>query len=161
MSAVLKFPEKISLNELAKICLERADGDWRAAADEMAVHVNSDDPLFRELMEPLLAGAVWDKIRYTAGRHRRSFHRHATAPKAPSNDGIKAVSQRWYDYPIYGGVRLGDATKEDIKAAIEGYTIQEQSNRQRREFMERLHKKVPKGKQVRQVLSEDQIERLS
>jgi len=160
MVAVLKkLQAQVTIAELASICIEDSDGDWSAAADLMEARVRDDRSLRDELTDPLISSAVWAAIRGASRKTRTAFHR---APnKAPSNDGIKAVAKSWYDYPIYGGVRLGDATKDEILAAVDGYRVQEESNRARREFMERIASKLKASKKVRECLTEQQIEALA
>lgn len=160
MTAAKKI-DYISVGTLAERCLESCQGDWKKAAAKMEREVRSNAGLYSELMDPLVSGAVWERVRQAARSQRRSFHNAATAPKSPKNDGLEAVAQSWYDYPIYGGVRLGDATREDLQSAIDGYRMHEQSNRMRREFMERIYAKLPDGKRVRETLHESEIERIA
>lgn len=151
----------MTVYELAHECLENNDWDWQAAAEEMESKIWQDQQLRDELMKPLIGQAVWNAIKIQAGAHRQAFKagRSKVAEKAKDNpNGIRRVVERsWYEYPIFGGKKLGDATPSDLDAAAESYQRLADSNKYEAERMRRIRAVLKEEKPVREQLTEEQI----
>lgn len=79
-------------------------------------------------------------------------------------DGLEKRSARklkaWLLIPIGAGVVLGDATDDDLRRAIQVRIMMAQGNMREARFFEAILRRVPRGKRVREVLTNAKIEKI-
>lgn len=118
------------VRQVADECIEEVGGDWTAAADRFRQRLDSDRELYDELVAPLIEGAIWDAIRGASSRQRRRFCEES-AP-AHGSEGAEALARAnerdLLDYPLTGGVRLGDATRDVLIEQIALHRAQARGN---------------------------------
>jgi len=144
---------------VASSCLEEAGGDWKKAAALMHERVEADRKLFNELVEPLLKDAVWQQIRNAAHAERKAFRATGGNSTPDSADGIRQSARRsWMEYPIWGGMKLGDATGHDLDHAASQYDVLAKANATERDRMRRVRAALERDDQpVRQQLDEQAV----
>lgn len=152
--------EERTVASIAKECLIDAGGDWKKAAELMQERIDGDDKLFRELVQPMISQAIWYQIRMAAHAARASYKQSANVDDAT---GLKAVAKetrrKWLDYLLSGGVKLGDADKAKLTTESEMHAAFARGNEIKAQFLASIAKKVG-DKKVRDVLDDDQIEKL-
>ena len=144
--------------KLAATCLETAEGDWRIAADMMERELERNPQTRDALIAPLIKQAVWSAIRAAARDIRSDYKAHGVTVQQDNAEGIRACARRsWYDYPIFGGKRLGDATPDEIDEAAQRYQELADANAEESERMRRVRSALKGKKTVRQQLSETKL----
>lgn len=149
----------VSPGLIAKQCLEEADGDWEQAAQLMEARVLNDDALYKEVALPLIKRAVWALVRGASRKKRQTFFSNRRVGK-DTTTGIKAVAaMNWLDYPLMGGQKLGDATREDLQKNIEKHVSDAKENEKKANWLSRIQSGVVTV--VRDSLSSDKIAELA
>lgn len=154
---------------VASDCLEQSNGDPKKASQLMRERLDSSDNLRDAVTRPLIDGAIWTLITKAMRQTRSNYFKQTNnerqglaVVRTGGTKGIEAVSARnWYDYPLAGGLKLGDATKNDVNEQITIHLREVETNRQRAEFFKRIVDRIPDGKKVREVLTNDQIQEMA
>lgn len=120
--------ESVSISDVARESLDTADGDWKVAAGLMRDRVSEDAALRDVLFAPLMDSAIWTAIRTEALATRRAYHVAGLRNHADRNvadDGIARLAESnalsLLDFPLRGGLRLGDATHAEVMEAAVDY----------------------------------------
>jgi len=154
-------PQFTSISAVADWAMDVADGDWQQTDAIIKDLLENDAEIKSALLDPLISKATWAAVR-AAGHRRRRKLLHDEPPMAEGEDsttGIKLVSARnWYDFPLPGGKKLGDATHDDLVFAAEFHNLQAVSNASRSRWFTRMADQMPEDSLVRDVLSLEQIE---
>lgn len=154
--------EEPSLNSLAEQALEETGGDWERAAEILRIRLDDDGPL----KDAALATAARHLIRQSASKMRGRMRRNPEGAQAGQGEtggnraGLAAMSRRtWYDWPLPGGKRLGEAVRPDLQAAASYWYTQAEANRRSGAFVERVAGLLEDdGTPVGSALTEAQIE---
>ena len=149
-----------TLDHIAALCLENAEGEWQTAALAMRVEIDSNLELREELLAPLISGAIWDRIRKAARNDRRKCLQPNVGED--NTDGLKAMARRTLlDFPLREGTRLGDATRPEVAEAADWYGVLAKTNGTNATWLKSVARALPDDeKTVSDVLSEDQARRL-
>ena len=112
----------LNIYSYAKRALDEADGDWQKAAAIFRGWLDDDPDLKAALLEQFLEKGIWLAIRHVSNSKRRWLNRgEQDQPKSDDNgtSGLEAMAAtnaaKYFDYPLVGGKRLGDATIEDLE----------------------------------------------
>lgn len=148
------------IDSVAAQCLRDNDGDWVRAAAAMKSLVLEDQKLRDLLTEPLLDSAIWMLVRKASAGTRRAFKASAVVSGSDDVSGSRAIGERaareWFDYPLRGGLRLGDADAAALKVEIEHHFALAKSNNAMGKFLEEIQRKIGQ-KMVRDALSNQQL----
>lgn len=129
-------PTDVSPVHVAGQAMEQADYDRREAAELMEKWVQGDRRLWDAIARQFLSQAVWYFLRQWDSGLRRRMASLGKSQDGDNTSGVSAVSERnWYEYPLPGGKRLGDATVADLAEAVNFY---EESARSYQREAERL-----------------------
>ncbi len=149
-----------TLGQIAAECLAGSEGDWVTAAIAMRKQIDSDPKARGELLNPLISGAIWDRIRQAAHNDRTK----CLQPNAGSDstDGLEAMARRTLlDFQLRNGLRLGDATRSDVKQAADWYGTLARANGTNALWLDSIVKRLKDdNKLVSDVLTEKQARRL-
>jgi hypothetical protein len=151
-----------------------AEFDYDAAQDAVLKAMESDSALrryvqregarycVRNFCSGLRRAASCDETSEAAsdGKARSYIETRPVTPGKPFSR-LQPVLDKYLDnWPLPGGKLLGDARREDLKAAIEYYGMQEVGMRRQRKFLEAVGKKLPEGRKVREVFTGAQLKRI-
>lgn len=144
---------------VARKCLAQAEGDWKAAAALMTRRA-ADDAALRTA---LLDAAIWYAIRHAAASARPAYFRREAAEESDlSKRGLRLMAARnMYDYPLMGGLRLGDATREDLAENIAKHEADAATNAKKAAWLTSVSRHVTEDKRVRECLDSEALERLA
>ncbi len=149
-----------TLASVARSCLDASDGNWEAAAKLMRTRLDKNPGLFRELIEPMIEEAIWRNIRHVAHTDRRAY---SVSANADSADGLRAMAlteyKKWLDYPLSGGVKLGDAGREKLLIESEMHDGFARGNAAKAKWLAEIAKRID-GRRVRDVLTDQQVGKL-
>ncbi|MEZ2410556.1 hypothetical protein AB6806_27545 [Bosea sp. RCC_152_1] len=131
MNAQAKTREIDYVAEAARRALDDAQGDVREATRMMQEAVKQSRRLRDLLTEPLIANACYDAIRAQVHLDRRNAWKAPVEKLVPSKSGVtgsyrvvQLAAGTLLMFPLPGGKKLGEATREDIATAASFYESQ-------------------------------------
>ncbi|WP_091739826.1 hypothetical protein [Phenylobacterium immobile] len=150
--------------------LEDANGDMNKAADMLQIAVDQSPTLRSALLEPWVAQACREAIR----RHLQDVRREvwtgtkshtagASKPEVMAEQRARVVqlaAGTLLMFPLPGGRRLGEATREEVGAAAEFYSRQSADMGTKARWLRLIGQSLPDGKRVSDVLSDRRLEEL-
>lgn len=149
------------LRAIAKECLADVDGDWKRAADLMRERVTKDRAMFEELMMPMVDAAIWNHIRLASAEGRRGGLRSSQDNVRGLYSVARTVERGLLDtFRLQGGMKLGDATRGTLAVEIAVRRRNADGNTRAATFLAAISDKVPASKCVRDVLSNEQVNKL-
>lgn len=145
----------------AKRCMRACKNDVVQAADMMYEAVWTDDKLWKALTEPLLEQACVDACRGVIMDQRRKFPpaaKYDPHVNDESNDRavslIVAQTRELMEFPLPGGLRLGDARKAEVQKAADAYTKQAHTMGIRGTWLENIAAKLSDDQTVEEKFTE-------
>lgn len=150
--------------EVARQALTDAKGDVVRATELMVGRVLRDQTLYRQLLDPLARTACYDVIRQICRSDRRAIWNSAQ----PSTDDQRArvialaggVRASLMDFPLPGGLRLGDAQRADLSAAAAFFSRQATDMGRKARWLGLIAQSLPDEKSVSEVLTDARLSEL-
>ena len=149
-----------SVAETARECLEKAGGDVRAAVPLMLERVRKNRALRDALTEPLLSDACYGAIRNECRIQRRDVWTPPNYSKGGNGARVIALATSLLDFPLLGGMRLADATREQVQKSAEFYASQSADMGHKARWLQLIAQSVPDEKRVADVLDEARLAEL-
>lgn len=147
--------------DAALAALEKSGGNQMEAAKALAARAKRVPEIKAALLEPLLEYACAQAVGVQIRRFRE---RVWNPPEAPANDRSAALqlmaAEMLSNFPLPGGMMLGDATRADIAKAAHFYETQAKDMAHKGRWLQLVGQGLPDGKRVRDVLSEDRLHEL-
>ena len=147
------------VSEAALACLEQAGGEQVKAAEFLKDRVEHDNKLKRALLDPLVSYACHQALGVQIRHHRdRVWNAPLAAPRPSQREQMLLIAaSNLMLFPLPGGKMLGDATREDVLAAASFYATQARDMAHKARWLKAVHDKMPAGKSVAAVLTEDAL----
>ncbi|WP_156453760.1 hypothetical protein [Methylobacterium sp. CCH5-D2] len=158
--------------QAARAALKTANGDVRTASVALEARVRRDRALRDALTDPLLATACYTAVAVQVRQARRSVwaapaasrQEAAAAPQRRAPEDARRVAQLAAGtlamFPLPGGKRLGEATREEIAAAASFYEAQSADMADKARWLRLIAQSVPHAKKVGDVLNERRLREL-
>lgn len=148
----------LTLGALAVEHLDAAGGDTRAAAAALADLIQRD----ATVRAAVIGAAISEAARYAVGAAMRQDRRaiwHGHAPRAKTRVSALAggLARSLMDFPLAGGLRLADATREEVAAQADLYAAARDDAARKARWLSAIASALPEGARVRDALSEDQV----
>ena len=164
MSAVRELGNQVSLGSLAKDYLEEYDGDIVAARNALYDELDNNKFLLSLVAEQAIAEAVRNYVSL-AHRRERSAIITSIAPRklniAAAVDDLKETHRRMIlDFPLAGGVKLREATKEQVVSQAEMYRKTEKNAARNRIWLEKIANVLKPGQIVGNFITEAKATKL-
>lgn len=152
-----------SIGSLARDCLRACKGNIVSAAAEMLGRLRDDETLMLACMEELIAEAARVEIE-AAHRHTRAAILSGIG-KPPRVDGdvkLNAIAATFslFDYPLAGGLKLGDATRDEIEAQATIHRAAAIDHGHKARWFQAIAAECPAGKPVRAAINAARLEKL-
>lgn len=146
-----------TLGSVAREALDDAKGNVLSATGIMTNRMMTDTALYRLLMFDVIRTACYAAVTAQARAERRVIW-HSKQPtieeqKGRVRDRSVGIIRTLMDFNLPGGVRLGDARREDILTAINNYTGYIGDMLIKRRWLELILPHVRGKKKVSQVLT--------
>jgi hypothetical protein len=166
----------ISLTEVARDSMLKAqenipsgEGVWQEAQKIMLKEIKKNKQLYKKLVDPLVSTAVWEYIKREGRNQRVPFYNTddnrppGEKEKLEKNDkGIRAINTAlWMNYPLAGGLRVGDATITDLEENIAYYKTNTVGNLRKWLWLDKIKSKMVGTKTVRQCLTEKKLSNMN
>jgi hypothetical protein len=151
--------------DAARRALEDAKGDVRNATAMMQEAVRLSRQLRDMLTEPLIANACYDAVRAQCHKERRKVWQPPVEQLRKSKvEGAFRVVQlaagTLLMFPLPGGKKLGEATREEISAATSFYDSQAGDMAHKARWLRLVAQSVPDGKTVGEVMTDARLREL-
>lgn len=144
--------------------MEESNGEVVRATALLVEDVQSDEKLYRDVMDPLVRKACYDLLRDLHRQERKIIWESDFSTTDDHRSRIEALARgtvsSLMDLPLPSGKPLGDAYHDELVATSLFYTRQSNNMRVKGRFFALVAKRTPEGKIVRQVLSLDDLESL-
>jgi len=145
--------------ELAQQVMEDSDGDVLAATERLEKMARKDVEIWQALTDGLLRTACYDACRAVCRADRRQIWYSPGYDAGGNGDRVKTHSASLMDWPLPGGKKLRDATREDLIEASDFYLRQAAQMRGVADFLFAISERV-KRKTVGNTLSESDLRAL-
>lgn len=153
----------------AKAALDDAKGDLSGAAKMMEQAVRASSSLRTAVTDPLIAQACYDAVRrqikwarreaWTGTKHRGSQSTPEVI-QAQQSRVVHLAAGTLAMFPLPGGKRLGEATREEIVAAADFYGRQASDMGAKARWLRLIGQSLPDGKRVSDVLTDKRLREL-
>lgn len=164
-------PEELIL-AAAKAALEDASGDLNIATEMMVAAAGKSSALRNALLEPYLETACREAVRRQIQSIRREVWTASKGKRAGSSAPSAVVEQQQRArvvqlaagtlmmFPLPGGKRLGEATREEVAAAAEFYAKQSADMGAKANWLRLIGQSLPEGKKVAEILTDRRLQEL-
>lgn len=142
--------------EYAQDAMTQADGDVLEATAALEEMARDDMSVWQVLTENLLKSACYDACRGICRSERRVIWHTTGSDKGGNGERVKSHAATLMDFPLPGGKRLRDATKDDLIEAAGFYDRQAAQMASVAEWLTGIARKV-RGKTVGESMTEDQL----
>lgn len=146
---------------MAREALDGANGDEAAATDTLFHAVVNDEAIYELVALPLVRNACNEWIRRLNGEARRVVRQAVVTqidrPRVSTADQARATAFMLRDYPLAGGVKLGDATREEIARTIDLKETQSATMLADARWLRLVAQSLPPGARVRDAISEERL----
>ena len=173
MAAARKIEAKSGVelvNEAARRALDDANGDAREAARMLEQAARTASPLREALTDPLIAGACWDAVRGQVRKERAAIWTTPNVASGPTAkpQALAAQADRVVQlatgtlrmFPLPGGKRLGEATRQEIAEAAHFYERQAGDMAHKARWLQLVAQSVPDGRSAGEVLTDQRLAEL-
>lgn len=157
-AAMLDAQQTPSLSSAARACLKQSDG-LVAPATELLLSQIEADP---DLREAIAAQAIESLAAETVAKQVRD-ERAATwagrnnAPKTNAGHLRNIMERYLLDFPLAGGLRLRDATRDAVESQALLYETAAQDMSRKGRWLRLIAAKVPEGRKVGDCLTEADV----
>lgn len=152
--------------DLAQVRIDAVASAWSSAADNDEARENlremmdGDNLIYRAIMHLHEEEAISRAIATKRLATRRVIWNRPSAPDQRVVQLAMANSMTLYDMPLPSGLRLGEATIEDLRAASELWRGRARDMESKAIFMDRIAAKMKAGQKVRKAWKLPDLEAL-
>lgn len=161
MNAHAMIEEVDSVATCARLALAESKGDPGKATEKLVARVRKDKALREAILDPLVEyacnQAVMREVRVNRGNVwvPPSPERLARMPDA---ERVRALANgTLLMFPLPGGKRLGEATREEVAEAARFYERQAGDMAHKARWLQLVAQSIPDGKTAGKVLSDERL----
>lgn len=165
MAASSKPKESARIAAAAKAALDAAGGDVREATRAMERKVRQDRILRDELTDPLIGTACYSAVAAQCRQDRRKVwaapnETVASHRAAGANRVVQLASGTLLMFPLPGGKKLGEATRDEIAEAARFYESQAGDMATKARWLRLVAQSVPGDSKASDVLTDKRLREL-
>lgn len=165
MAASAKPKDRDLVAEAARAALDAAGGDVREATRALELSVRGNRRLRDELTDPLLATACYTAVTAQCRVERRKVwtppvERLVANRTTGSHRVVQLAAGTLLMFPLPGGKKLGDATREEISEAAGFYEAQAGDMATKARWLRLVAQSVPGEKRAGEALTEKRLREL-
>lgn len=165
MAASTKPQEKDLVAEAARKALADAGGDVRVATRAMEAVVRANRRLRDDLTEPLLSNACYAAVTAQCRVERRKVwtppaERLVANRTTGSHRVVQLATGTLLMFPLPGGKKLGEATRDEIAEAAQFYETQASDMSVKARWLRLVAQSVPGDQKAADVLTDRRLREL-
>lgn len=165
MAASAKPKDRDLVAEAARAALDAAAGDVREATRAMEQKVRQDRRLRDDLTDPLLATACYTAVTMQCRVERRKVwsppaEKLVASRVTGAHRVVQLATGTLLMFPLPGGKKLGEATREEIGEAATFYETQSKDMGVKARWLRLVAQSVPGDKTAADVLSDKRLREL-
>lgn len=154
----VKTENKPTLTSMAREALADLDGNVEKATSRVLYRLRGDPKLLKLVVEAAIEELVALRVNEIVRHQRQSIlHQH-------TRDRVVALAEGMLpcllDLPLAGGLKLRDATRNDLIDQIHRYETQAGDMMHKARWLGLVLQSVPEGKRVGQILEEKRVKEL-
>lgn len=153
-------PALSPVSQAAVEALVGADGDVKAATAVLLKKVRQSRQLRDALTEPLLEQACYNAITAQCRRQRRQIWTPPNYEAGGNGDRVIALARSLLDFPLPGGRRLGEATRDEVVDAARFYAAQADDMTHKARWLARVAEALSDAQCVADALDEARLAEL-
>lgn len=151
--------------EAARAAYDSAKGDLKTAVASFEASVRGNRALRDALLEPLLADACYQAVARIIRTERQLVWKPPVEKLVPSkvtnaHRVVQLAAGTLLMFPLPGGKKLGEATREEITAGADFYAAQSEDMAVKAKWLRLVAQSVPGEKKAGDVLSEKRLREL-
>ena len=153
------FLSKDLIKIVAREAFDATGENWEQAVSKFLQWIRVDKELFEAIGTPLIHGAVKNAV-YDIGRTtRKEFFRADAAAGQEKTAACMVEYVRFkMNYPLRNGLRLGDATRQELDAEIQFFTSQSATMAFKARWFKLIRNKLKSDDvRVKDVLTENDL----
>lgn len=152
--------EPITIARLAREALSATDGNVRRATDALVERMAGDANLLREVIRAAVTDAVNLRVQAAHRHNRAAILRVTTGGRAGVEALAAGLTAAILDMPLARGVKLRDATREEVVEQAERYAAQASDMGHKARWLRLIAQAVPAGKRVGEVMTDERAAEL-
>ena len=162
MSAVMKLDKsQATVSQIAVKALKEANGNIIDASHIMEKMVIANPALYRSIMDPLLSSACYGAISKVCRSNRETIWNAPNYKAGGNGDRVHALSSgNLLMFPLPGGLPLGEATRNEVSAAVEFYLSMSSDMAHKARWLTRIGEGLTGKKTVSKVYTEETLRKL-
>lgn len=165
MAASAKPNEKDLVAEAARAALDAASGDVREATRAMETKVRQDRRLRDDLTDPLIANACYAAVTAQCRVERRKVwsppaEKLVASRVTGAHRVVQLATGTLLMFPLPGGKKLGEATRDEIGIAASFYDAQATDMGTKARWLRLVAQSVPGDKTAADVLTDKRLREL-
>jgi hypothetical protein len=160
-------PFDTDFNQFVRAALQTLAYDVEKTKAFVLARLKNDKVLFEALIDKAIRYSIAEKTMHAARDEQRAIV-HSTPRRLPriaenykTVNAVKdAMSRCWLEFRLWGGSKLGDADRKELEQSAGNYATQSSDMSKKARWLFSIAAKLPEGKIVRDVLSEEQVSAL-
>lgn len=165
MAASAKVQERDLVAEAARAALAEANGDVREATKKLEASVRGNRRLRDELTDPLISNACYTAVTAQCRVERRKVwsppaEKLVASRVTGAHRVVQLATGTLLMFPLPGGKKLGEATREEIAEAAQFYETQATDMGVKARWLRLVAQSVPGNKTAADVLSDKRLREL-
>jgi hypothetical protein len=149
--------EPISVDHEARKALDAANGDVVKAVTILERKARSEPLIANALVMPLLKTACYDAIRAVCRHDRRKVWTSPNYSAGGNGERVHQLASSLMDFPLPGGKKLAQATRDDLQEAGKFYGMQADNMAHKARWLLAIADRLEGRKMVKSCLSESDL----
>lgn len=154
MTAVAKTEEKPTLRTIARGALIKCGGDANRATKAVVMMLKRDKALLQSIVSEAIQIAAYEATQGAVRHLRQSTILSASEGRARVSALAGGISSSMLDFPLANGLRLGDATADQVFAQVHRYEEAGADMMRKARWLRLIAQSIPPGKTVGAIISD-------
>lgn len=150
-----------TLPNLAAEHLRKAEGDTAEATRSLIALLTGDPSVRAAVIDAAVEEAARSMVGHAMRAERAAiWSGRAPTPKTSVTAFAGGMARSLLDFPLAGGLRLGDATREEVAAQAALYAALRDDAARKARWLTAIAAALPEGARVRDAMTEAQVSAL-